>query len=149
MAQIDETAAEPMGGAAVPSTPPASTAPAPSRTLRVAMTLQPVEAGYRALLAVGADDVDPLLQQVDVVGWPALAEALQDLADAAAIRWRDQPRNPAFGLPPKPTPTPKHSSTRATAADSAGPATGDGETPPAVEDDAAPSGQLALFDPGG
>lgn len=148
MDEIDETVAEPTGDGVVPPTPPA-TAAVPSRTLRLAVTLQPVETGYRALLAVGADDVDPLLQQVEVDGWPALAEALQDLTDAAAIRWRDQPRNPAFTPLPKPTPSPRRSSTRATAADSAGPATGDGEATPAVEDAAAPSGQLALFDPGG
>ena len=146
MDQHDETVAEPMGEAA--AHPPPPTAAVPSRTLRLAVTLQPMETGYRALLAVGADDCDPLLQQVEVDGWPALAEALQDLTDAAAIRWREQPRNPALTLPPKPTPTAKHTTGRATEARTASPGAGDGETRPAVAD-TAPSGQLALFDPGG
>ena len=144
MDQMDETVAEPMAQ----PTPPTSVAPSPSRILRLVVTLQPVEAGYRALLAVGADDCDPLLQQVDVDGWPALAQALQDLADAAAIRWRDQPRNPAVTPPPKPTPTPKRSTARATEASAASAVAGDGEATPAVED-ASPSGQLTLFDTGG
>lgn len=147
MDEIEETVVEP---ADEETAAPAASGPsaASSRTLRLALTLHPVETGYRALLAVGADDCDPLLQQVEVDGWPALAEALQDLTDAAAIRWREQPRNPALTLPPKPTPTAKHTTGRATEARTSGPVAGDGETPPAVED-TAPSGQLALFDPGG
>lgn len=150
MDQIDETVIEPADEeASAPSPSPASSA-APSRTLRLALTLQPMEQGYRALLAVGADDCDPLLQRVEVDGWPALADALYDLADAAMIRWRDQPRNPTVTPPPpKPAPSPKRSSARATAPSSAEPATSDGETDPAAEGAETPSGQLTLFDPGG
>lgn len=147
MDQLDETVAEPAGeGETV--TLPDLPAPDARWTLRLAMTLHPVEGGYRALLAVGADDCDPLMQHVEVAGWPALAQALQDLTDAAAIRWHDQPRNPSVTPIPKPTPTPKRSGGQAAEASTGSPSRRDDETP-AAEDDDAPSGQLALFDPGG
>ena len=146
MDQIDETVIERADEeASAPSPSPASSA-APSRTLRLVVTLQPLEHGYRALLAVGADDCDPLLQRVEVDGWPALADALHNLTDAAAIRWRDQPRNPTVTPPP---PSPKRTREPAAGASSNAPAAGDDGTDPAAEDDQAPSGQLTLFDPGG
>lgn len=149
MGQIDETVVEPTGEVETAPPSPASSA-APSRTLRLAVTFQPMATGYRALLAVGADDCDPLLQQVEVDSWPTLGQALHDLADAALIRWRDQPRNPAF-TPPKPTPapSPKRSSAPAAAASADVAAASDGGTDPAAETNDKASGQLTLFDPGG
>lgn len=148
MDQIDETVVEPAGEVEMAPPSPASSA-APRRTLRLVVTLQPMEHGYRALLAVGADDCDPLLRQVEVDGWPALTDALHALTDAALIRWRDQPRNPTVTPPPKPAPLPKRPKEPAAGASSDAPATGDGGTDPAAKGVQAPSGQLTLFDPGG
>ena len=146
MDHVSETVEEPAGEEATLASPVPD--PGARRILRLAVTLHPIEGGYRALLAVGADDCDPLLQQVEVDGWPALAQALQDLTDAAAIRWREQPRHPAFTPSPKPTPPPKRLA-RATEASTTGSAADNGETTPAAEEATASSGQLTLFDPGG
>ena len=111
------------------------------RTLRLAVTLHPTDDGYHALLAVGADDCDPVLRHVDVNGWPELAEALHTLADDAEAQWRTQPRNPTLTPVPKPSPRSERQPTPPPTEN------GEAETVPAVSTQR--TSQMSLFDPGG
>ena len=123
-------------------TPPALPAEAQARrALRLAVTLNPTDDGYHALLAVGADDCDPVLRHAEVDGWPALAEALHALADDAEAQWRTQPRNPT--LTPVPKPSPRSERQPATEP----PQDGEAETVPAASTPR--TSQMTLFDPGG
>ena len=144
-------AAAPSAPAAEPE-PAATTEPEPRRPLKLVLTLQPVDAGYRALVAVGTDGCDPLLRSVAV---PDLAAALGQaaaIAAEAADLWRAQPRYPA-AAPAKParstTPVQPAAPTTAeppsaTADDPAGPAQPRAATP----QPAAPRNQLSLFGDG-
>lgn len=68
---------------------------APRRSIKLIVTLTPAEGGqYRAALALGAEDCDPLLRSTTV---SALADALEQvpgLLDEAEAHWRLHPRNP-------------------------------------------------------
>ncbi len=133
---------EPQTEQADVATPPAPPAEAQARrTLRLAVTLHPTDDGYHALLAVGADDCDPVLRHVDVDGWPALVEALHALADDAEARWRTQPRNPTLTSVSKSSPHPAHQLAPPPARD------GEAETVPAPS--IPRTSQMTLFDPGG
>ena len=133
---------EPQTEQADVATPPALPAEAQApRTLRLAVTLHPTDDGYHALLAVGADDCDPVLRHVDVDDWPALAEALRVLADDAVTQWRTQPRNPTLTLAPKPSSRSERQPAHRPPED------GEAETVPPVVPPR--TSQMTLFDPGG
>jgi hypothetical protein len=66
------------------------------RSLKLVLTLAPIDgAGFSCLLAVGADDRDPLLQSVEVADLSAALQEAASLVAAAEERWQSQPRNPA------------------------------------------------------
>ncbi|MFN8475519.1 MAG: hypothetical protein U0822_25270 [Anaerolineae bacterium] len=131
---------EPQTDQANVETPPAPPAEVQAqRALRFAVTLHPTDDGYHALLAVGADDCDPVLRHADVDGWPALAEALHALADDAEAQWRTQPRNPTLAPALKPSPRSERQP--------ASPPVEPGEPAPTAVP--AGSSQMTLFDPGG
>lgn len=65
------------------------------RSLKLVLTLAPIDdAGFRCLLAVGADNCDPLLRSVEVADLPAALQEAGSLVAAAEERWQSQPRNP-------------------------------------------------------
>ncbi|MCC6176183.1 MAG: hypothetical protein IT305_12830 [Chloroflexi bacterium] len=69
---------------------------APRRTLKLVMTLALSDHGqYRASLALGSDDCDPILRTATVMGLPDALEQVPALLDEAEARWRLQPRNRA------------------------------------------------------
>jgi hypothetical protein len=66
------------------------------RSLKLVLTLTPTgTAGYHALLALGADDCDPLFRRVEVDDLPAALQEVVALVAAAEDRWQMQPRSPA------------------------------------------------------
>jgi hypothetical protein len=101
---LPATANPPPGEAvlAIPSEPDsggADSAPCPGparRPLKLVVTLHPSENGsYRASLAVGSPDCDPVFRAIEVADvLAALTAAVTLLADAAA-QWETQPRYPS------------------------------------------------------
>ena len=132
--------------------PAATTAPEPRRTLKLVLTLQPVDAGYRALVAVGTDGCDPLLRSLAV---PDLAAALGQAAAIAAEAvdlWRAQPRYPAAAsAKPARSTAPAQPAAPAPAGPMSAPVD-DPAGPPqpraAAPQPAAPRSQLSLFGDG-
>lgn len=148
----------------VANNPPAAALP---RGLKLVVVLEPTnDQGYRALLALGAADCDPLFRSVPAEGLVAALAAVPALLADAQARWQSQPRYPtAAPVPaagPRPTPSAGRSTSRTTtpaAAPQSGPAGPEQEpappSPGAGQSDAptapgpggppAPSGQLSLF----
>jgi hypothetical protein len=76
--------------------PPMGPTESPLRTLKLVLTLTPVQtAGYRALLALGTDGCDPVMRSVEVADLSAAFQEMAALIAAAEARWRMQPRNSA------------------------------------------------------
>jgi hypothetical protein len=73
----------------------------PRRSLKLVVTLMPTDGGqYRATLALGAENCDPVLRSVTVT---ALSEALDQvpaLHQEAEASWQLHPRNPTAAQPP-------------------------------------------------
>ena len=70
-------------------------APAPRRSLKLVVTLRPVGgAGYRALLALGADGCDPLLRSAEAGDLQGALDEVPALVAEAEDRWQTHPRNP-------------------------------------------------------
>src|SRR5688500_13147408 len=94
------TSHSPTSASAVPATTTPDTRPE-HRSLQLVVPLTPAEGGqYRAALALGAADCDPVLRSVTV---PGLAEALEQvpmLRAEAEAHWRHSPRNPATTVAP-------------------------------------------------
>lgn len=139
----DETSsASPDGSRAV------SRAGPPRRLLKLVVTLHPVAgAGYRASVAVGSADCDPLVRVRDV---PDVATALAEVAPLlveAETRWKTQPRYPNVRPAPriKPRSEPEHAAAESTmtTASPAPPAEPHHLTASATP--AKSSGQLPLF----
>lgn len=80
-------------------------APAPRRSLKLVVTLRPVEgAGYRALLALGADGCDPLLRSAEAGDLQGALDEVPALVVEAEGRWQTHPRNPAARPAPRTRP---------------------------------------------
>jgi hypothetical protein len=108
---------------------PATSLVATARELKLVASLRPLpDGGYRAQLAVGANDCDPELrvQQVDDVA--GALHALGELSVAAHARWEQQKRYPAV---PKPTPAPRQPAARTRAASRPAAGTAPAGAPPA------------------
>jgi hypothetical protein len=111
------------------------------RSLKLVLTLAPIDnAGFRCLLAVGADHCDPLLRSVEVLDLPAALQEAASLVAAGEERWQSQPRNTAFIKKPGGT-SAKRSGAKQESPDepSHEPVT------PAPDSESAQSGQLRLF----
>lgn len=118
------------------------------RPLKLVVTLQPLDQdGYRAVLALGSADCDPLFRVIDAPDLLAVLGGVPSLVADAETRWITQPRysnarpapkvklraeeeratgGPAMTSPPEPTPAQPKTESRSS-------------TP------AKPSGQLSLF----
>lgn len=115
------------------------------RSLKLVLSLQPAEgAGYRAMLAVGADGCDPVMRSAEVADLAGAIDALPGLIEEAEARWRVEPRYPA-ALPTKakpvatsgPAPAPKQGPAPSNAPAALG------DSPPAAK--AGAPDQLSLF----
>lgn len=125
-------------------------ATASCRALKLVLHLHPTgAAGYRALLALGADGCDPLLRFIEVPNLAAALDEVPGLAAEAEARWQAQPRYPA-STKARPTTTPsraKVAQSRPVASERDEPA-GDASTAkPTAELSPKPAsaGQLSLF----
>ena len=90
-------------------------APAPRRSLKVVVNLQPLPASapppdeaaatdtaeYRAVVGVGAEGCDPVFRSLRVDGLAGALDEVPALAAEAEEKWQAQPRNPR--LNPAPT----------------------------------------------
>jgi len=86
----------PARGGAVPAT-----TLQPSRALKLVVTLRPrAGAPIAALLAVGADGCDPIIQSITVDDLHAALVAVSALVAEAEARWADQPRYAAVAAQP-------------------------------------------------
>ena len=147
--------------AAAPADPPAgeSTAPAAAtepptgapaeprrRAVKLVITLEPTgDAGYRALLALGADGCDPSFRTAPVDGIPAALDEVPALLVDAEARWQDQPRYPAMAAPPRSARS-GGATGRVDTPPSAAPArTSEATTTDAPAPKSAPKSQLDLF----
>ena len=84
------------GGPAEDVTTNQPRAAASRRALKLVLHLQPVgAAGYRALLALGADGCDPLLRFTEVANLAAALDEVPGLVAEAEAHWQAQPRYPA------------------------------------------------------
>ena len=84
------------GGPAEEVTPNQPRAAASRRALKLVLHFQPIgAAGYRALLALGADGCDPLLRFTEVADLAAALDEVPGLVAEAEARWQAQPRYPA------------------------------------------------------
>lgn len=120
------------------------------RGLKLVVTLEPTgDAGYRAVLALGADGCDPSFRTAAVDGLPAALDEVPALLADAEARWQEQPRYPTL-------PASSRSSRSAAAADRAATAAAPAPAPPpeppterpmeaAKAPKPAPKGQLDLF----
>ncbi|HVC34229.1 MAG TPA: hypothetical protein VNL16_12030 [Chloroflexota bacterium] len=91
---------------AVPQSPndPASemTVVSPRRSLKLVVTLQPAgDHGYRAIVALGSADCDPLFLSLDAPDVPAVLAGVPSLLADAEARWNTQPRYPSARPIPK------------------------------------------------
>ncbi len=76
-------------------------AEAPRRSLKLVVTLTPAEGGqYRAALALGAEDCDPVLRSTTVSALPGALEHVPALLEEAEEHWRLHPRNPTTARTP-------------------------------------------------
>lgn len=77
----------------------------PRRSLKLVVTLMPVEGGqYRANLALGADDCDPVLRSTTVAGLSDALSQVPPLHQEAEVSWQSHPRNPTVARAPVPQP---------------------------------------------
>jgi hypothetical protein len=117
---------------------------APRRSLKLVVTLQPVDgAGYRALLALGTVGCDPLLRSAEVGDLAGALDEVAALVADAEHRWQTQPRNPTARPVPKARPArPNGPPASLLPAPPAAEAPG---TPPDATGEPASPGQLSLF----
>jgi hypothetical protein len=117
------------------------------RTLKLVVTLRPDErAGYRAILALGAEGCDPLLRSAEAADLPAALDEIPALLVEAEARWQEQPRNrPA--QPPPAKARPGASGRQAVSRREPAPAAplAPDEYAPASDEQPAGAGQLSLF----
>lgn len=138
------------GGPAEEVTPNQPPAAASRRALKLVLHLQPIgAAGYRALLALGADGCDPLLRFTEVADLAAALDEVPGLVAEAEARWQAQPRYPA---PTKagPATAPSHAKvaqSRPVASEGDEPVGDASRAKPTAEPspESAPAGQLSLF----
>jgi hypothetical protein len=75
----------------------------PRRSLKLVVTLTPAEAGqYRATLALGADNCDPILRSITVMELSDALNQVQSLQREAEASWQAHPRNPTAARAPMP-----------------------------------------------
>ena len=125
-------------------------AEASRRALKLVLHLQPTgAAGYRALLALGADGCDPLLRVAEVASLTAALDAVPGFVAEAESRWQTRPRYPASAKArPAAAPSRAKAAQSAPAASEARESTADASAakplaqPPPKS---APAGQLSLF----
>lgn len=68
----------------------------PRRSLKLVVTLTPTEGGeYRATLALGAEDCDPVLRSTTVAALSDALDQVPTLHREAEASWQLHPRNPA------------------------------------------------------
>jgi hypothetical protein len=99
-----------MGEEAASVDPPTVLTPAPEetlgagsppRSLKLVVTLTPIDGHqYRAALALGADECDPVLRSVTVSALPDALDQIPSLLEEAEAHWRLHPRNPTSGWAP-------------------------------------------------
>jgi hypothetical protein len=79
----------------------AATPEALRRSLKLVVTLMPVEGGqYRATLALGADNCDPVLRSTTVAGLLDALGHVPALHHEAEASWHAHPRNPTAARAP-------------------------------------------------
>jgi hypothetical protein len=97
---IAASAAEPLMPADQPTehqapTDSAATPEALRRSLKLVVTLMPIDSGqYRASLALGADNCDPVLRSTTVAGLTDVLDQVPALHQEAEASWQAHPRNP-------------------------------------------------------
>lgn len=97
---VPGTAADQPATVTVTEPAPTTEDEAPRRTLKLVLTLQPVDdQGYRALLAIGAAGCDPVLRSATVDGLPAALDQVPALVAEAEAHWQARPRIPAVAPP--------------------------------------------------
>jgi len=74
----------------------------PGRAVKLVALLRPIDGGYRAQLAAGADACDPELRVVEVPDIQSALAALPEVLVAAEARWQTQPRYPGAARPSAP-----------------------------------------------
>lgn len=75
----------------------------PRRSLKLVVTLTPAEGGqYRATLALGADNCDPVLRSATVAELSDALTQVPALCREAEASWQIHPRNPAATRAPMP-----------------------------------------------
>jgi hypothetical protein len=73
----------------------------PRRTIKLVVTLTPTDGGqYRAALALGAEECDPVLHSTTVSTLTGALEQVPGLLEEADERWRVHPRNPTAARVP-------------------------------------------------
>jgi hypothetical protein len=83
----------------------AATPEASRRSLKLVVTLMPVDGGqYRATLALGADNCDPVLRSTTVAGLSDALSQVPALHHEAEASWQAHPRNPTVARAPVPQP---------------------------------------------
>ena len=81
---------------------PETTAVSPRRSLKLVVTLQPAgDHGYRAIVALGSADCDPLFRALDAPDVPAALAGVPPLLAEAETHWSTQPRYPSTRPIPK------------------------------------------------
>jgi len=81
---------------------PETTAVSPRRSLKLVVTLQPAgDHGYRAIVALGSADCDPLFRALDAPDLPAALAGVPSLLAEAETHWNTQPRYPSARPIPK------------------------------------------------
>jgi hypothetical protein len=81
---------------------PETTADPPRRSVKLVVTLQPAgDHNYRAIVALGSADCDPLFRALDAPDLPAALAAVPSLLAEAETRWKTQPRYPSARPIPK------------------------------------------------
>jgi hypothetical protein len=84
---------------------PALTVDPPHRSLKLVVTLQPTDDhGYRAIVALGSTDCDPLFRALDAPDLPTSLAIVPSLLAEAEARWNTQPRYPSARPIPKAKP---------------------------------------------
>jgi hypothetical protein len=143
-----------------PEPEPALDAEAPRRSLKLVVTLMPIEGNqYRAALALGAEECDPVLRSVTVSALSDALDQIPGLLEEAEAHWRLHPRNPTTAQAParRSGATQPRSGSTAPQAPTSGPAPdepaqsraeGERPAPPTIDRTAPPNstgGQLTLF----
>ena len=73
----------------------------PRRSLKLVVTLTPTEGRqYRATLALGADNCDPILRSTTVTALSDALDQVPSLLQEAESHWQLHPRNPTAAQPP-------------------------------------------------